>query len=691
MNESEHQLRFSLSLPVSEVSVRVVAFEGQEIISGSSGYQLEIALPLNQDDPDPDHQSWLFSEAHFMIIETRTQQESHFHGLVTAVTLLDRSRRHHLYRISLEPVLMLLSHRRSYRIFHNQSVASILVEILDQLPLLRGNYQIDLRGESPPREYCVQYGESDLDFICRLMAGAGMIYYFAHKPEGSRLVITDSGDACLRDGLTIPYVADGRPIQAGESVIGSFHYREALSSQPNIFRGYDYVSPEREVLIDIPGSTGNQLSLPAEHYLGNTTGDGSYHGAAENRVNTGRLNTNHGSGQSNCPLISAGRVATINGHPSEGMNGDWLFWEVIHHGRQLQALEEEVSSQSLEYNNRFRCQRAEDAIAAPSVPPASTIQGPQTALVAGPEPGRVYTDELGRIKLRFHWGSDQSDGARSSRWVRVGQISAGAGWGAGFLPRVGQEVIVEYEHGDPERPIVTGVVYNGRNRPEHFLPEQHGRSIIRSSFLRQKDKFSEIVFEDGADNPALVLYSDGDIRSHSKGDQLLQANGRWQQYIQADSLIQVDGNHHLTVKGAWRQSLHGDCHSEISGDRISRCDGEVSEECGESYNLNADEGIVLSAKKTLTIRVGNTFLRLLPDGLYLSGAVVKINSGGKADSVSVTTPESPQSPEQAPREHSQPDDLVSLLKSTVEARSPAASSLAQASRDHTPFIERCKS
>lgn len=690
MNEIEHQSVFSFSIDGVEPTPMVLAFEGREAVSQPFSLSVDIAVAIDDEGTAPTYPQWLYRSAVLTVSRGEGLPRRHIHGLVTAVSLLDQGRRHWHLRLRLEPLLALLRHRRHYRIFQDQSPAEIIRAVLDQLAPLRNHWRMDLRTSRAPLACCVQYDETDLDFVHRLLARAGMIYYFRHQSDAHELVIADVAD--IAGSLapdTLNYAPHKGPMAAGAPVIWSFHHHQVVAVQQVGMRDYDYEHPDRELQAGAVLDPQRFGALQQSHY------PGGFHDPHEGERLAGvfaaaDLSARHDvAGGSNCHFMVPGFCFSVAGHPAADMNSPWLIAELQHSGRQHQVLEADADGRAMEYRNRFRCVPV-TTLLPPSMPTRPRIHGVQTAVVAGPEPGRVHTDELGRIRLHFHWRGHGQDAVDSS-WVRVGQISAGDGWGAGFIPRVGQEVVVEFENGNPDRPLVTGVVYNGKNRPRHFLPESATRSVIRSAFFQQGDKFSELVFEDGGEQSYLGLYSDGELRSHSDGDRLISTNALYQRHVRGDFLSQVDGDSHLTLLGSRRERILGDSWLQVEGDRTGYCEGSISNACDEDYSLQAAGKIILDARTALTISCGDSFIRLSAEGLAISGKVVNINSGGEADQVQAADMETPLPPQQAAAATNDGDGLRELVQDLGEIPGPAARILQQSSLDHSAFIDKCES
>ena len=340
--------------------------------------------------------------------------------------------------------------------------------------------------------------------------------------------------------------------------------------------------------------------------------------------------------------------------------------------------------------------------------------------MAGPSGEEIYTDKYGRVKVQFHWDRRGKRDENSSCWVRVAHDWAGKRWGAVFLPRIGQEVIVDFLEGDPDQPIIVGSVYNAQEMPPYALPDEKTKSTIKSNSSKGGDGFNEIRFEDKKGDEQIFVHAEKDEDLRVKHDAREWIGNERHLIVKKDQLELVESDKHGTVKGDHLTKVEGDRGSTIQGDRLAKITGadhltvtsNQSEKIGGdkgskvSMNWSADAGMNVSIKGgmavvieggvQLSLKVGGNFIDINPGGVFIQGTMVMINSGGSAGST--TAPAAPEAPDppKAPKEAA---DDKSGEKTELPAAptppqpgtySPAAIVMKQAAQDGTPFCEECE-
>ena len=352
------------------------------------------------------------------------------------------------------------------------------------------------------------------------------------------------------------------------------------------------------------------------------------------RVHIEELQTGHEllHGEGNARGLSVGSLFELSGHPRKDQNREYLIVSANHNivsdvyrtggGEEAPPDIYSCSFTAIPSKRPFRSARLTSK---------PVVKGPQTAIVVGPSGEEIYTDKYGRVKLQFHWDRYSKADENSSCWVRVAQAWAGAKWGAINIPRIGQEVIVDFIEGDPDRPMITGRVYNDDNMPPYDLPANDTQSGIktRSSRGGGPTNINEFRFEDKKGEELIFLQAEKDQEVRVKHD-----------------LVELIGNEdHLTVKSDRFQAIEGDMNLEVKGDRNEKVDGTISREAGmdmqekvgmkhaleaglEIY-LKAGLNVVIEAGMSITLKAGASFIVVGPTGVIISGVpTVLINSGG---------------------------------------------------------------
>ncbi len=305
--------------------------------------------------------------------------------------------------------------------------------------------------------------------------------------------------------------------------------------------------------------------------------------------------------------------------------------------------------------------------------------------MVGPAGEEIYVDKYGRIKVQFHWDRAGKYNEKSSCWIRVAQVWAGKRWGSLWIPRVGQEVIVDFLEGDPDQPIIVGRVYNAESMPPYTLPDEKTKSSIKSYSSKGGGGFNEIRFEDKKGSEQVFLHAERNQDNR----------------VKRDSLEWIGRNRHLMVGGDQLEAVGGDKHLHIKGDHNEKVDGTISlqagmdvqEKAGMKYALDAGMEIhlksglslVLESGVTLTLKVGGTFINLNPAGVFISGPMVMINSGGAAGSGAGSSPQAPKQPQEADR--AEPGEAAKLPPPKTATHSPAAAVLIRGAENGTAFCD----
>jgi len=491
-----------------------------------------------------------------------------FAGLILGVEEGSRGEEQLGVHLRIEPALSLLRHRRSRRIWQLESVVEIITSVLSGPLAAHGRelrWDLD-RSSYEPREYCVQHGESDLDFVHRLLAEEG-IYYLFEVQDGRELVVfADSSarapiisvmhpDPERRKQGALPFIPTGAG-STGEEAIRSFSWRRDLVSTATLTRTWDWRSatePPLERLIEDyapdPGvaeadgdRTVHEIIAPSR------SGDPSEERMHRVRHQRRALTSASGRGQGDAIHLRAGHRFALLGHTDPKCDRGYLLTRARHRGDAPEAqLHAHAEVERPRYRVDLEC-IADETPFRPPAPPRVAAKL-ETAIVVGPPPPEeIHTDEHGRIQIRFHWDRRASEEA-STCWLRVAQSWAGIGFGTLFLPRIGQEVVVDYLGGDPDRPLVVGSLYNSRHRPPFDLPQEKERSGLRSDSTPGGGGHHELSFDDTKGRELLRLRAQRDMREQVLHDQ--------KTVVGRERTIEVGENYSRTVGAVENLSIQG--------------------------------------------------------------------------------------------------------------------------------------
>lgn len=535
-----------------------------------------------------------------------------FNGVVADFWFAGELGRYVAYRATVRPWLWLLSQRVGSRIFQAKTVP----EVIELLIREHGFSEIvnGLNGEYRRLEYLVQYRESDLDFLCRLMELEGIYFYFRHHDGIQTLVLADSSAA--HDPVpgyeSIPFY----PPQPGErrerDHLYAWSSRRAV--RPALFatRDFNFTRP------DLPISAARHLPLShAYNYYEVFDYPGKFQDTqeAENqiRIRQEELQADfelfHAEG--NARGLGCGALFQLTEFPREDQNKEYLIVEAQYEITvgDYESIERGVEQPDVRM--RLVAIDSKQPYRSPRVTRKPVVEGPQTATVVGQAGQEIWTDQYGRIRVQFHWDREGQANERSSCWVRVSQAWAGMNFGSIHIPRIGQEVIVDFLEGDPDRPLVTGRVYNSSNMPPYDLPDHQTQSGIKSRSTKgaTPENFNEIRFEDKKGQEELTLQAEKNMTTLVKNDQstTVKANrsasvtGSDSISVGGDRSVSVSGNLSVTVQGGGKGSPHS-CLSVTGKHDVSASDTiemaaptHIKLTCGGSSILVEPGKITISA------------------------------------------------------------------------------------------------
>jgi type VI secretion system secreted protein VgrG len=623
-------------------------------------------------------------------VEAKGKPARFHHGLVTAMSYEGPIGDNLAYRLTLRPWLWLATRAANVRIFQPMTVPDILKKVFQPYG---GLTELHLTGTYRKREYCVQYRESDFNFASRLMEEEGIYYWFVHADGKHTMVLADNPSAPKPlQGLAQLSFRDINPVA---ECVTRWRWSEQIQTNEVMLRDHSFMLPtqtfEKEAKVK---RTHDHVPLKAYDYPA---------GLATYPEDPGTLPTESEALAKVRAEEQQARYALVDGDTNsvnlctgarfkltdrkQGQDGEYIVLSTRLRMRYA-GYEGGASGQS-EHHCQFAAFSSKIPFRPARISPKPTVAGPQTATVVGKSGEEIHVDKYGRVKLQFHWDRDGKKDEKSSCYVRVAQPSAGKGWGMVFLPRVGQEVVVDFLEGDPDQPLVTGRVYNADNMPPYTLPDKKTVSTIKSRSSKgggAKD-FNELRFDDLKGSEYLLMQSKKD-KLEFVGETVKTQIGKEQHHIvKADRKEKVEGEYHLTVVKGVKQKFSDKYSLKAGKDILIATDGahnikaakDVTAESGTAYSIKAGTDLHVKAGKNvgveggvnvhikagvnvvieggmqLTIKAGAGSVVLGPDGVSITGPMVKINSGGSPGSGNGASPVAPTAPE-APADPEAPKD-----------------------------------
>lgn len=583
-----------------------------------------------------------------------SKQVRYFHGIIGEIaqgpTDLGESSNLTLYTAKLYPKLWLLKFSKNCRIFQNKTAMEIIGTVLQENDVTDIQDKTQSAGQTV-REYCVQYNESNFDFISRLMEAEGIFYYFIHTESAHTLVLADSPEAHHQCPNTRQAIMEKKR--------GAGHYFNAIQDCDLIYRAvpkehaltdYDFELPSNNLHTTSQGTGigGRVYEYPGKY---NNKADGDE--IVRKRIESEELPRDMLYGTSTIPFFEPGAYFDLSGHSRADANKKYVLLQVDH-----QAKHDFIEGEETLYTNQFKAFNFSAVAYRPSLKtPKPRILGTQTARVTGKEGEEIWTDKYGRVKVKFHWDENEADDETTSCWVRVAQGWAGNGWGILFTPRIGHEVVVSFLEGDPDRPLITGSVYNGEKMAP-YLPDRPTVSTIKSQSSKESDGFNEIRFEDLTYQEQVYMHAqkdmdieiennlsttihagdetktiesgsrtvtllaedketkEGTMHSGTGDDTLVLDKGSRSVHLKAlgagtaDHTTQLDrGDHTLKILQGNQNVIldSGDQKRTITGNEVTNITGNVTQDVGGNYTIKIMGNLEIDVTGSITMR-GQSFM-----------------------------------------------------------------------------------
>ncbi|EHK0753059.1 type VI secretion system tip protein VgrG [Vibrio parahaemolyticus] len=551
------------------------------------------------------------------------------HGVVQRFTREGTGHHHSHYALTLVPAVMRLSLHHDRRIFQQQTVAEIISVLLQEAGVQ--DYAFALTRDVLPREFCMQYRETNLAFIERLAAEEGLVYHHEHIAGKHTIVFSDNSVVMpqLPDPITYNNQAGG---VAESTFISAFEVSTERGVADVTLHDRSFKKPAYRFAQHVQG---NHLDYQRSDYSyfdfpGRYKDDENGKAFSQIRLDYLRRETQMVNGKSNEPLLRPGYRFSLADHPDEACNRAWTIVSVHHQGKQPQALEEAGGSGATTYHNTFALIPSNHTWRATLTTKPQAL-GPEVAVVVGPEGEEIHCDKYGRVRIQFPWDRYSANDDSASCWIRVAQGLAGPQYGIMALPRVGDEVVVSFLNGDPDQPIVTGRTYHETNVPPYPLPENKTKTVLRSK-THQGKGFNELSFEDQAGKEKLYLHAQKDMETEVLNDQVVNVKRDLHTTVDNERFTHVKQDEHHTVDGHVHQHVKKDHSLNVDGSMHHKANGRYAMEAKDEVHLKAGQKVVIEASSELTLKVGGSFIKVDASGVSLVGAGINLNSGGSAGS-----------------------------------------------------------
>jgi len=509
------------------------------------------------------------------------------------------------------PWIWILSRRRDSRIFQDKTTEQIVKEVFDYY-LSLAEHEFRLSQPLKPISYCTQYQESDLNFVLRLLEQEGLFFTFEHSQEGHRMIISD--DSSMLPQLERQPLIRYHSASVTETADSITAWSSARRMQPTrlTLKSFDYKQPGNPHLVQLnsvnqQGEVGQYEVFEYEGLYGYADADEGMR-KARRRLEAMEVDGKTFHGESNCRAMEPGRYFELSQHYDHDNDApddrQFLLLSVTHWGQNNYANDGEAG-----YRNSFSCIRRKIPFRPALRTPRAGISGPQTAIVVGPHGEEIYTDELGRVKLQFHWDRNGEFNDQSSCWVRVTQSGASGGFGSIQIPRVGDEVVVVFLDGNPDRPLIMGSLYNSTNTPPWALPANKTQSgFLTRSMKGDGGTANFFRFEDKAGAEQIIMHAERNMDTEIELDERHEVGN--------NRVIKVGGTHHEVIK-----------------------QDTVVNVTNGSYTLKVDNNLIqVSAMESILLEVGTSKITIKPDKITIEADSIDIlgkNTFVKGDRVDI--------------------------------------------------------
>jgi type VI secretion system secreted protein VgrG len=606
----------------------------------------------------------LLGQSVTVAISQRDGTTREFTGMVNQFSQGTRHTRFSFYYMTIVPHVWLLTQNYQSRIFQQKSVPDILREVFTGFEVAW-----EIQGTFAPRNYCVQYRESDFDFASRLMEEEGIYYYFEHSGGKHKMVVgnTPQSHRDCPSKSSIPFFIDVSRVDDFVTSIHNWQTDYQLQTGKVTLWDHNFQLPSSNLAADKPSmyTVGDNQKLEfydfpggySRKYDGISKDGGDQSGelqkifednrrTAEIRMQSLDVRHKTASGNSDCSAMTAGFRFSLTRHPNSAANGKYVITSIVHEAEQNPTyVTDEASDQP--YKNTFHCVAYGVPFRPDRKTPKPVVYGTQTAVVVGPSGEEIFTDKYGRVKVQFNWDRQGKVDSNSSCWIRVAQSWASKRWGMMFIPRIGMEVVVHFLEGDPDQPIITGCVYNAETMPPYALPDEKTKSTMKSNSSKGGGGFNELRFEDKKGEEQIFIHAEKnqDIRVKNDAKEIIKNDRHL--IVENDQYEKVKKDKHLQVGGDQNEKVDGSYSLKVGSNIQEKAGSKIAFDAGTEIHLKAGTSVTIESGTTLTLKVGGNFININSGGIFVSGSMVMLNSGGAAGSGSGSSPDAPKDPKEA--------------------------------------------
>ncbi len=616
----------------------LINIDGFEDISGLFEYNLIVAATDNEIDFDK-----LLGKKITVTIEFYNEDKRKINGVVTKIIQSGNDINNTTYYLQIRPWLWELTLVKDNKIFQNKSVVDIITAIFNDAGY--SDFSFKTTGSYSERIYCVQYNETSFNFVSRLMEEEGIFYFFEHDDDKHTLILGDDTEVYKScPGLKEATMKD-TSLWNDERVI-TFLFEKQITTNQFAAEDYNFETPKVDLFTTTSAGSGN--SYKVYEYPGIYAEASEGEAIIKKRLEENELPATVIKGESYCRAFVAGYKFELTGHDRSDINKEYVLKKIL------------INADQEKYINTFHAFPSDVQYRPPRISRRPKIYGTQTALVVGKSGEEIWTDEYGRIKVQFYWDRDGQKNENSSCWIRVAQFWASKSWGAMFIPRIGNEVVISFLEGNPDKPLVTGSVYNADQTIPYSQPSEKNKSTILSRSTKDGSAGNEIRYDDTKGSEEFFMHAQKDMNvvvenertttindsnetlTVKKGDRTIKVEtGKEVHEVKGTREVTVTGDETHTdkanftheVKGNYSLSVDGNLSIKVKGSISIKSDMDISEkagtsisnEAGTSFSNKAGTTMDNKASISMTNDGGATLTDKASAMVELKGGIVKIN------------------------------------------------------------------
>jgi type VI secretion system secreted protein VgrG len=622
---------FHLETPLGEDALLVKSLQGRESMSD----QFHFTADLISEDANLDARELIGKRVNLGIRLADERTFRYFNGFVSRALDLPPENRVAAFRVEIVPWAWFLTQTTDCYIHQNKTVPDVVKWAFQKNGFQ--DFQDDCRntGNYTPWEYLTQYRETTFAFVNRLLEIEGIFYFWKQENGKHTLVMGDSPAAhqpCpYQARYKLEHVFGGGYLRQ-EDVILSWEVKRRFKSGKWAHRDYYFETPDADLHAETP--TRQARAGNDKYELYDYPGEYEQHGDGQtwsrHRMESVECNEEEIRGTSTARSMIPGFKFDLTGHERRDQNRTYLLTEVVHQGTEASFFPDDAPTKP-RYTNSFLCIPIETPYRPTRRTPKHIMRGVQTALVVGPKGEEIYCDKYGRVKVQFYWDRVGKKDEGSSCWIRVSQPWAGKNFGSMFLPRIGQEVIVDFVEGDPDRPIITGRVYNSNNMPPWKLPGKQNYSghMSRSTKGGGNDNYNEIRFDDTKGKEVLVIHAERDLEISVENDTIIETEKKHDETIGDKRTLTVASDERINIGGNREEEIKGDEKHYVGGSGEYKVGSNMTINAGGTLSISATK-IVLEAPMGIVMKGGSGSVQVNTMGVSIEGPMVKINCGTPA-------------------------------------------------------------